>query len=213
MKLAPALVLVLVLGAVSAWAADPPPVPGTYAIQREGSTLTFKSYKDGWFSSLGHDHTIAGRDFEGAVRLDLANLAATSVTLTVKTATFEVLDPGVDAGDKAKIATALKGGEVLDVEKFPEIRFVSTGVKRVGAAADGRVFEVTGDLTLHGVTRALTFAATLEAGAAAGTVRVAGTIKLNGTDYGIQPYGVGLGAVKVKDGVELEFSVAAKRSS
>src|SRR6185295_8940437 len=60
------------------------------------STLTFKAYKDGWFSSLGHDHTIAARGFAGAVLLG-GTLEASSVTLTVDTRTLDVLDPAADA--------------------------------------------------------------------------------------------------------------------
>ena len=39
--------------------------------------------------------------------------------------------------------------DFLDVEKFPEITFKSTGVTSIG---DG-TFEMTGDLTIHGVTQ------------------------------------------------------------
>ncbi len=45
----------------------------------------------------------------------------------------------------------LKSADFLDVEKFPEITFVSKKV----AGADGE-WKVTGDLTIHGVTKQVT---------------------------------------------------------
>jgi polyisoprenoid-binding protein YceI len=206
MKRIALVALVFLLGARAN--ADAP----AYAVDPAGSTLTFKAYKEGWFSSLGHDHTIAGREFAGAVRFDPARVEASSVTLTVKTASLDVLDPSADASDKAKIAKTLKGGEVLDVEKFPEIRFASSAVSIAERQPGGRLkVAVKGDLTLHGVTRAVEFAAFVEPPAGSGPLKATGTIGLDGSGFGIEPYGVGLGAVKVKDHVELEFSIVARQ--
>jgi polyisoprenoid-binding protein YceI len=181
----------------------------TYPVSPTASSLTFKAFKEGWLSSLGHDHTIAGREFSGAVRLDPARVEASSVTFTVKTASLEVLDPSADASDRAKIAKTLRGAEVLDVERFPEIRFASTAVRVLERQPGGRLrVEVAGDLTLHGATRAISFPAFLDPPAPSG-LRASGTIGLEGSAFGIEPYGVGLGAVKVKDHVELDFSIVA----
>jgi polyisoprenoid-binding protein YceI len=47
----------------------------------------------------------------------------------------------------------LRSGDFFDVERYPLITFKSTRVERVG----DQEFTVTGDLTMHGVTRAVTF--------------------------------------------------------
>ncbi len=187
--------------------------PARYRFGPAESKLTFKAFRDGWFSSLGHDHTLAARDFEGAIALGPAGrLEASAVTVTVKTATLEVLDPGVDARDKAEVAEAMKSSEVLDVKKFPEIVFRSTAVKVVRRDAAEVELEVSGDLALHGKTRAIKFPLILSPPAAAPgePLKAKGTIKIDQTDFGITPYGVGLGAVKVKDRVELDFEVLAR---
>ncbi len=194
------------------------PAAKRFSISLADSKLTFKAYRDGWFSSLGHDHTIAARDFAGAVAFDAAKPEASSVTITVSTAALEVLDPGVDAKDKAEIAKTLKSDEVLDVGRFPEMRFKSTAVRaraREGGSSTSTTtarleLEVSGDLTLRGRTRSIKFELTLEPPAAKGSLKAEGTIAVNQSDFGMKPYGVGLGAVKVKDQVELEFSVVAK---
>lgn len=75
-------------------------------------------------------------------------------------------------------AQAMKGPDLLDTARHPEIRFVS---RRVQAQGDGAVVE--GDLTIRGVTRPVRLAARLyrQGGHAAGdlshlTVRLTGSV-------------------------------------
>lgn len=46
----------------------------------------------------------------------------------------------------------LRGPDFFDVKQFPDIRFKSTGIKKI----DDTTFEVAGDLTLHGTTKPIT---------------------------------------------------------
>lgn len=48
--------------------------------------------------------------------------------------------------------THLKSADFFDVETYPTLSFASTGSKKISEAA----FELTGDLTLHGVTKSVT---------------------------------------------------------
>jgi len=82
----------------------------------------------------------------GSVNADLANLAASSVSLTVDTAS---LDSGMKMRDDDMRET------YLETKKFPTATFKSTNVTGpasldAGQSAD---LKVAGDLTLHGVTR------------------------------------------------------------
>jgi polyisoprenoid-binding protein YceI len=74
-----------------------------------------------------------------------------SVALEVETASTEADDP--------KLTGHLKSPDFLDVEKFPKATFKSSSIepKRAGSATH----EVSGALTLHGVTQQLTFPATV----------------------------------------------------
>jgi polyisoprenoid-binding protein YceI len=63
------------------------------------------------------------------------------VEVTIKASS---VDTGVDMRDKD-----LKSANFFDVEKFPEITFKSKSVKRTGESTG----EVTGDLSMHGVTK------------------------------------------------------------
>ncbi|HJV33603.1 YceI family protein [Geomonas sp.] len=79
--------------------------------------------------------------FSGTVKVDENDLAKSSVTATIETAS---IDTGVGMRDKD-----LKSDHFLDVAKYPTMTFVSTGVAKSGAEG----LKVTGNLTLHGVTR------------------------------------------------------------
>ena len=83
-------------------------------------------------------------DYDGTIVYDKDNPAASKVEFTIKAAS---IDTGNEDRDKH-----LRGSDFFDVEKFPAMTFASTGVK----AQDKDTLEVTGDLTMHGVTKRVT---------------------------------------------------------
>jgi polyisoprenoid-binding protein YceI len=88
------------------------------------------------------------RDFDGVVTIDRANPAKSSVEFTIQSAS---IDTGNENRDKH-----LRSPDFFEVEKFPAITFKSTAVAPKGKDA----FDVTGDLTLHGVTKRVTLPVT-----------------------------------------------------
>jgi polyisoprenoid-binding protein YceI len=81
----------------------------------------------------------------GSVEFDPAAPEAASVRATVDAGSVNTRDEKRDGH--------LKSGDFFDVEKFPKIEFASTKVEKHG---DG--LKVTGDLTLHGVTKSIVLA-------------------------------------------------------
>lgn len=79
----------------------------------------------------------------GTVDYDETNPAASKINITVDVASISTREPQRDAH--------LKSADFFDVEKFPTITFVSTGVVKSGEDS----FEVVGDLTIHGVTKTI----------------------------------------------------------
>jgi|SRR5579871_926260 len=77
----------------------------------------------------------------GSMKLDENNIANSSVEASIDASSIQTRDPQRD--------THLKSADFFDVEKYPTLTFKSTSVKRTG---DDEL-EVTGDLTIHGVTR------------------------------------------------------------
>jgi polyisoprenoid-binding protein YceI len=89
------------------------------------------------------------RELDATLDYDSEKPENSRVTVTVKTASVDTALPARD--------TDLKGERFLDVQKYPEMRFVST---RVTPVADGSL-RIEGDLTLHGITKPLTLEARL----------------------------------------------------
>lgn len=87
--------------------------------------------------------TVKGRftDVSGTVHMDEADPAASSVEAVIKAASIDTRTDQRDAH--------LKSADFLEVERYPEITFKSTKVERVGDAH----YRVTGNLTIHGVTK------------------------------------------------------------
>jgi polyisoprenoid-binding protein YceI len=79
----------------------------------------------------------------------------------------------------------LKSADFFDAEKYPTLNFKSTNVVRKGDA-----YEVTGDLTVHGVTKPVTFA--VDGPSAPGKdpwgntrIGLSATTKINRKDFGL----------------------------
>lgn len=112
----------------------------------------------------------------GTVVLDEATPANSkvSVTLDVKSVTT-----GVEERD-----THLKGPDFFDAAKYPVITFVSSGFTKSSATS----YSVTGNLTMHGVTKPVTLAVTAPpAFNHAGGIRrgIEATTTVNRKDFGL----------------------------
>jgi len=117
-------------------------------------------------------------DFSGAVNGELTKPDAASVEFTIKTAS---IDTGVADRDNH-----LRSADFFDAANNPEITFKSTSIK---PTAKKNVFDVTGNLTMRGVTKQITLPVELLGTAKdpRGNVRAGFTthITLNRKDYGI----------------------------
>ena len=156
------------------------------------SVITIHVGKTGFFSGFGHEHTVIAPIAGG--RVDAKSL---TVQITVNARQLKVTDTDVSAQDQAEVQSTMLSPKVLDVDKYPEIRFQSSLVQPAGPQS----YRVTGTLTLHGVSRDLTFDVT-------GTPdHYHGKTKLKQTDFDIKPVSGGGGSVKVKDELEIAFDV------
>ncbi len=81
----------------------------------------------------------------GEITLDESDVTKSHVNATIEAASINTREPDRD--------THLRSADFLDVEKFPTLSFVSTGISRAG---EGEL-EVEGDLTIHGVTKRVAF--------------------------------------------------------
>jgi polyisoprenoid-binding protein YceI len=128
-------------------AADIP--AGAYTLDRAHASLIFR------VDHLGFSRYTAsfGRR-EAELQLDPANLSSARVVARIDPRSLTLENPPVG------FLEALLGAQWLDAARYPEISFRSTGVALTGRNAA----RITGDLTLHGVTRPVTLAATFNGG-------------------------------------------------
>lgn len=112
----------------------------------------------------------------GTVTLDEATPANSKVNATIDARSITT---GVEERD-----THLKSSDFFDVAKYPAITFVSSSVTKSSATS----YSVTGNLTMHGVTRPVTLAVTASAPFqhAGGTRRaIEATTSVNRKDFGL----------------------------
>lgn len=87
-------------------------------------------------------------DLGGSIAFDEASPERSTVTFTIQAASIDTGTPDRDAH--------LRSEDFFHVEQYPTITFASTGVKARG----GNEFDVTGDLTMRGVTKPITLPVT-----------------------------------------------------
>jgi polyisoprenoid-binding protein YceI len=174
---------------------NPATVPaGTYAVEPTHTRIQFTVSHMGFTDWYG-DFTHAS----GSLRLDPAHPQASRVEIEVPVNSVSTTNATLDG--------ELKGADWFDAARFPVMRFVSTRITRTGP---DRAL-IAGNLTLHGVTRPVTLAASFN-GAGMNPLEKAYTIGFNATttihrsEFGVTKY-----VPLVGDGVAIRISAAFER--
>ncbi len=112
---------------------------GTYSVDASHSNVEFKvrhivSKVSGSF-----------KDYEGSFEFDAKKPEASKVNFTIKSASINT--------DNEKRDGHLKSPDFFDVAKFATLKFDSKKLKSAG----GDKYKLEGDLTMHGVTKPVTF--------------------------------------------------------
>jgi polyisoprenoid-binding protein YceI len=140
------IALSVLFASVSAFAASTSNAPSTekYDVDASHSGVAF-----GWNHFGFSNPTARFNKIEGSVLLDKSDLSRSSISVNLP---LDGLDTGI-----AKLDEELKGPGFLDATKYPTITFKSTKVETVGANG----LKITGDLTVHGVTKSIALNATV----------------------------------------------------
>ena len=153
----------------------------TYTVDPVHSSISFMIEHAGISNIHGRFNA-----FSGKITIDSADPAKSSFALSIPIDSIDT--------NNAKRDEHLRAPDYFNAKQFPNMTFQSTKVKPI----DGG-FEVTGDLTLHGVTKPVTF--TLKGGDKVvefpkGTKRIGlvSSLSINRSDYGVdaEPKALGL---------------------
>jgi len=198
MKRSPLTALLLTSSSVLTGAGAQAQAADRYDIDPSHSGVIF-----GW-NHFGFSNPSARFDkIEGSVMLDQADLSRSSVSLALP---LDGLDTGVE-----KLDEALKGPDFLDAAKFPTITFKSTRVEKKGEKG----LKVTGELSVHGITKSVTLDATVNK---IGIFEIPGVIKaqaagfdatavIKRSDFGITKY-----VPAVSDELSVRITLDAKQA-
>jgi len=176
-----------------------------YRIDAGQSHFTVRAFAGGFLSALAHDHTIAVRDFEGNTEFTFGTVEPASLQMTIKAASLAVVDK-ISEKDRQKIEATMRD-EVLEVSNFPEITFKSNSVTATKTGEGQYQARISGEISLHGVSRPLTIASQLEFGDK--LLHAKGNFALKQSSFGIKPVSVAGGTIKVKDEVKFVFDIVA----
>jgi polyisoprenoid-binding protein YceI len=176
-------------------------ISGDYTIDASHSRLGFSARHAMVTTVRGHF-----TEFEGTAHVDTANPAASSVKLSIETAS-------IDTGSADRDGH-LRSGDFFDADTYPEITFVSTKVEKV----DEDTWAITGDLTIKDATQPVTIAFD-ETGSAQdpfGNVRIGfeGGTAINRKDWGLTwNAALETGGVLVSEKIKLDFDVSAIKNA
>ncbi|TQS43659.1 YceI family protein [Cryptosporangium phraense] len=145
-------------------------------------------------------------EFEGSAVVDGENPEKSSAKVVIKTASIDTRNEQRDGH--------LRSNDFINPAEYPEITWASTSVK----AVDADNYEVTGDLTIKGVTKSITIPFAFEGAAKDpfGNVRIGfeGSVTINRQDFGITwNAALETGGVLVSDKITLEFEVSAIKNA
>lgn len=158
------------------------------AIDAAHSKITIHVGKAGLFSAAGHEHEVSAPFAEGAID----DSGDGRIWFRVEAAKLQVLPEK----DQAAVQRDMQE-KVLETAKFPDIRFQSVTVKKLG---EGR-WQVTGNLRLHGHVNPVTAEVRQEGQA------YSGQAMLKQSQFDIKPVSAAGGAVKVKDELKIDFVI------
>ncbi|HEY8552956.1 MAG TPA: YceI family protein [Burkholderiales bacterium] len=181
-----------------------------YRIDPERSLVVVRVYRAGPLARFGHDHVVASRSIRGyalfATQGSRADLYAPLAALTVDEPTLRA-EAGMSTTPSAADIEATRQNmleKVLEVERFP---FVTIDIEASGGGADG----LRAEITLHGVSRTVPLSAEIARPDGEHALRARGRFSLRQTDFGMKPFSVLGGGLRVRDEVDVAFDVYGER--
>lgn len=143
----------------------------------------------------------AGAPFPGEFKSYSAELCLDAKDPSKNTLQVQADLGSVDTG-LPEMDDALKGEDFFDTARFPQARFVSDSLKPAGSGQ----YAITGKLTLHGVTKAVSVPFSFKPAADGKSARLEARFSLKRLDYGIGK-GQWADTQWVADPVDLAFAV------
>lgn len=178
---------------------------GKYEFGPDQATLRLHTFREGMARKVGHDLILEVGSWDAVAEIDGDDVTRSTLTASADTRSITVVDgtggvKPVTDGDRADIKKNMD--KALQTGKHPEITFRSTSMEQQGEDR----YTVHGDLTILGNTRPATLDVTLEPGSAKASTAIVQS------NWGVKPYSGLMGALKVRDEVEVHVEATLPTS-
>ena len=219
----PFAIAILAAGCAAPPPAPPPAAPAAPAPSAEpfeawdvvGSRLEIRVYRDGPMEKLGHNHLITSDALTGTIELrEPRSASAFRLELPLESLAVDDSAARATAGpefarevperDREATRRNMLGEQVLDAARQPAIVLTADAIEggpadfrarvRLALRAEERVIEVPLSVALDG-----------------GTLRARAQFALRHADLGLMPFTAAMGALRVRDGIEIDFRLEARR--
>jgi polyisoprenoid-binding protein YceI len=178
-----------------------------YKIDAGRSRFIVRAFATGLLSAFAHNPTFAIRDFTGVAEFVPDTLENASLELRIKSGSLELTD-NVSDKDRREIERQMRE-EVLEVDRYPEIVYKSSGVTTEKIMAGQYRAIINGGLTMHGVTRDCRITAQLIV--SPDTLRANGEFPMRMGDFHIKQVTAVGGTIKLKDEMKSSFDIVAHK--
>lgn len=172
----------------------PPTSGGTrYTFDQSNSKITWVGKK------VTGKHDGAFQTFSGAADVNVADLSKSSVAV--------VIDMSSITTDNERLIKHLKTPDFFDVAKHPHAKFTSTSITPIPAGSGAATHTVAGNLEIKGVSKPVSFPATIKLGDAG--AELDGEMTINRQDFGVAYKGKPDDLVE--DNVTIKLELRAKK--
>jgi polyisoprenoid-binding protein YceI len=203
--------------------AEPVPAPAApdtrgatlYTVNAAESLVLIHVYRGGTLARLGHNHVAASKHLSGRIWLH-PTFTRSGFELSFPVAELIVDDPKLRAAagpefqsevkpaDKEGTRKNMLRAEVLDAERYPEVRIRSV---RMGGGLEAP--QAIARITIRDASRDVEIPAKIAR--EGGRLRASGAFDVKQSDFGMKPFSVGLGALEVQDRLHIRFDVVADK--
>jgi len=191
---------------------NPAPQSSLYKVDSGNSIVRIKVLRGGAMAKFGHDHIVASRDVQGYLLLSGDNSCRADFYASLNQLIVD--DPALRT--QAKLLTTPSKKDIADTktnmlislqaEQFPFVQLQTLDCIRVMDAQP-----VTTRIVLHGVSQEQQLAMTVTQ-PNINSFAISGSFTILQTDFGIEPFSVFNGLLKVQDRLEISYRLVAHKS-
>lgn len=166
---------------------------GRYVLEAARSKVRVYSYKAGILAKLAHDLVMEAQDISGEILLEGGR---GELTMDIGADSLKVISDNISADDKLEVAANIRK-KVLKTARYPTITVASSATFAVGRSQQRVALTLASKRGHESVSVEVTEEEP-------DTLRVRARFPIQQTHYGIKPFTAMLGALKIKDEIDLE---------